>query len=104
VRQKQPKLSAEAEKDLQLMGLEAARDQLRRWPPSPPGYAKDTLQLENSELSRADLITWIQWKEDVAIRRENRRFRWTFAFVVIAALAGVIAAWPILKSWIFDPA
>jgi hypothetical protein len=102
---RKPKLSSQAEADLQLMGVEAVRDWLRRSPPSPPEapVARETFRLANSELSRADLIAWVQWKEDVAIRRENRRFRWTFAFVVIAALPGVIAAWPILKSWIFDP-
>jgi hypothetical protein len=78
------------------MGLEAVRDWLRRSPPSRTPLDKETFQLANSELSRADLIAWIQWNGYVAASRENWRFWLTFAFVFIGAVAAVIAAF---ESW-----
>jgi hypothetical protein len=80
------------------MGLEAVRNWIRHIaPPVDPKTSEIFTTSSNAKLSRVGLIAWIRWKEAAAARRENRRFRLTFIFVVIGALAAVMAA---VEGWL----
>ena len=52
------------------------------------------------EEDRSQALEWIAEHEKSARHRESIRYWLMFLFTFIAALAGCIAAWPVLTDWL----
>lgn len=49
--------------------------------------------------TRGCIEDWLGRKEATVAARETFRFHCIFSPALIAAIAGVIAAWPVVRSW-----
>jgi hypothetical protein len=46
-----------------------------------------------------DAQAWLAEQDHMNLRKEKWRYWWMLGFTIIAAVAGSIAAWPIIKDW-----
>ena len=56
---------------------------------------------------RADVEEWlveiagaVKAKDEIRHAQIIRMARWTFAVAVVAAVAGIVAAWPVVRGWL----
>lgn len=88
-------------RDLERRGVDSVRDLLRSTRGTTPDSPVPVPLLDGGiQILRGHVEMWLIEIDAAAKAKEESRARWTFAVAVVAAVASIIAAWPVVQEWL----
>ena len=58
--------------------------------------------MDNMEpTEKIEIQNWLAEEDHNARQLEATRFRWMLGFTIVATVGALIAAWPVVKEWLF---
>ena len=87
--------------EMKKLGLSVIKMRLADRESAGPGRGSLVRNIcAHPEPLRSFVEDWVIEEERSVEGREKTRFRWMVLLTAVAAVAAVIAAWPIVKSWL----